>query len=404
MVNLKDIEDTRKKINEFIHHTPLIFSNSFSRLTGRDVYLKAENLQKTGSFKVRGAFRKLLGIKNARKIITASMGNHAQGIAFAAASLGFKAKIVMPITAPIIKSEATRAYGAEVVFYGRNYSDSLSYAVKQKGYIFIHSFDDPEIIQGQGTVGLEVTEDLKDMDTVVVPVGGGGLISGVAIAIKEKKPKVKVIGVQAEAAISAYLSFRKKKIVEHIPEPTIADGIAVGRAGEITMPIINRYVDDIVTVSEEAIARAILLFLERKKLIVEGAGATPLASMLEEKIKTKKGRVVLIVSGGNIDVNVLDRIILKGLSASGRIAILEIILSDTPGSLASLTDSIASRNANILNILHDRLSGDLPLGKTRVTIELETRGFKHIDEIVDFLSNKGFNVKSCMERAVAKPL
>ncbi|MDP3260481.1 MAG: threonine ammonia-lyase [Thermodesulfovibrionales bacterium] len=392
MVNLKDIQDALKNIQPFVHKTPLIHSNSFSRLINAEVYLKAENLQKTGSFKVRGAFNKLSGIKDG-KVIAASMGNHAQGVAFAANALGIHAKIVMPVTSPIVKQEATKSYGAEVVLHGETFSDALVHALSQKDYTFIHAFDDEKVIAGQGTVGIEITEDLRDIDIVIVPVGGGGLISGIASAVKALSPQTRIIGVQTESATSAYDSFKSKKISDKLPSPTLADGIAVGRIGEKTFDMMNKHVDEMLLVKEDSIAMAILLFLERKKLVVEGAGAVPLAALIENKDKFKGKKIVLVVSGGNIDFTLIDRIIHKGLVTSGRIGVFEVVVDDIPGSLHFITGIISSHKGNILNVVHDRLAGDLPVGKTKVVFTVEVKGREHLDEILSDLEIKGFGVR-----------
>ncbi|MEK7789309.1 MAG: threonine ammonia-lyase [Planctomycetota bacterium] len=392
MVNLKDIQDALKNIQPFIHKTPLIFSNSFSKLISAEVYLKAENLQKTGSFKVRGAFNKLTGIKDGR-VIAASMGNHAQGVAFAANALGIHAKIVMPVTSPIVKQEATKSYGAEVVLHGETFSDALSHALSQKDYTFIHAFDDEKVIAGQGTVGIEIAEDLKGIDFIIVPVGGGGLISGIASAVKALSPQTRIIGVQTESATSAYDSFKSKKISDKLPSPTLADGIAVGRIGEKTFDMMNKHVDEMLLVKEDSIAMAILLFLERKKLVVEGAGAVPLAALIENKDKFKGKKIVLVVSGGNIDFTLIDRIIHKGLVTSGRIGVFEVVVDDIPGSLHFITGIISSHKGNILNVVHDRLAGDLPVGKTKVVFTVEVKGREHLDEILSDLEIKGFGVR-----------
>ena len=392
MVNLKDIQDALKNIQPFVHKTPLIFSNSFSKLIGAEVYLKAENLQKTGSFKVRGAFNKLTGIKDG-KIIAASMGNHAQGVAFAANALGIHAKIVMPVTSPIVKQEATKSYGAEVVLHGETFSDALVHALSQKDYTFIHAFDDEKVIAGQGTIGIEIIEDLKDIDFVIIPVGGGGLISGIASAVKALSPQTMVIGVQTESATSAYDSFKNKKISDRTPLPTLADGIAVGRIGEKTFEMMNKYVDEVLLVKEDSIAMAILLFLERKKLVVEGAGAVPLAALIENKDKFEGKKIVLVVSGGNIDFTLIDRIIHKGLVTSGRIGVFEVVVDDIPGSLHYVTGVIASHRGNVLNVVHDRLAGDLSVGKTKVVFTVEVKGREHLDEILFELEAKGFGLR-----------
>jgi threonine dehydratase len=326
-------------------------------------------------------------------VIAASMGNHAQGVAFAAARLGKRAKIVMPVSAPIVKQEATSGYGAEVILYGDSFSEALDYALSHKDHEFIHAFDDDGIIAGQGTVGLEITDELRDADYVLVPVGGGGLVSGIAAALKSLSPGTRIIGVQAAAAPSAYVSFRDSKVLERTPHATIADGIAVGRVGERTFEIIRKYVDDMILVEEDDVAMSILLFLERKKLVVEGAGAVALAALLANKKTFEGKRVVLIVSGGNIDFTLIDRIIHKGLVTSGRIGVFEVTVDDVPGRLQSLAEIIAERRGNILNVVHDRLSPDLPVVKTRVIFTVETKGKGHLDEILSILREKGFELR-----------
>ena len=393
MIDLRDIRSAAETIRPFVHRTPLIYSSSFSRMTGSEVYLKAENLQKTGSFKVRGAFNRMASLRDG-KVIAASMGNHAQGVAYAAGRLGLHAKIVMPLTAPIVKEEATRGYGAEVVLHGESFREALEYALIQKDYLFIHAFEDEGVIAGQGTVGLEIVEDMKDVDVVLVPVGGGGLISGVSTAVKAVSPGTEVIGVQTASAPSAYVSFREKRINGKVPLSTIADGIAVGKVGGKALELMNRYVDDMCLVTEDSIAMAILLFLERKKLVVEGAGAVPLAALLEHGERLRGKKVVLVVSGGNIDFTLIDKIIHKGLVSSGRIGVLEVTVDDVPGSLHSLTGVIASARGNILNVVHDRISGDLPVNKTRVIFTIETRGEGQYEEIISRLAVKGFEVRA----------
>ena len=390
-IDLSAIRNATESISPYIHKTPLIYSNSFSKMFGAEVYIKAENLQKTGSFKVRGAFNKLMKLK-ADMVIAASMGNHAQGVAFAAAGLGMKAKIVMPLTASIVKQEATKGYGAEVVLHGETFGDALNYAILQKDYTFIHAFDDEDVIAGQGTIGLEIANELQGMDVVLVPVGGGGLISGISIAIKNLSPKTEVIGVQTVSATSAHDSYRLKEIVERIPHPTLADGIAVGRVGDKAFGVMQRYVDDIIKVSEESIAMSVLLFLERKKLVVEGAGAVPLAALIEQKERFKGKRMVLVVSGGNIDFTLIDRIIHKGLVSSGRIGVFKVIVDDVPGGLHKITGIIAAQRGNILNVVHDRLSQDVPIGKTLVIFTVETKGHGHFEEIISAIKESGFPI------------
>lgn len=388
-VTLSSIRKAREVVSPHIHRTPLVYSNSFRSLFGSEIWLKAENLQKTGSFKVRGAFNKLIGRKPQR-VVAASMGNHAQGVAYAAGSLGITAKIVMPRTASLVKQEATKGYGAEVILHGESFADALGYALSLKNHTFIHAFDDEDIITGQGTVGLELIEDLPAADAVLVPVGGGGLVAGVAVAVKSLSPKTEVIGVQTASAPSACKSFRAKRLTETPLHPTIADGIAVGRIGTKTFELIGRYVDDVITVSEESIARAVLLFLERKKLVVEGAGAVPLAALLEQGSRFLGKKVVLVVSGGNIDFTLIDRIIHKGMVLNGRIGVLNVVVNDIPGSLHRLTGIIADLGGNILHVVHDRLAEDVPIGKTLVVITLETRGQEHLRQIAGAIRSAGF--------------
>jgi threonine dehydratase len=391
-MDIRDIRKAAEVIGKFVHKTPLIYSNSFSAMTGAEVYLKAENLQKTGSFKVRGAFYKLNSPGN-EKVIAASMGNHAQGVAYAAARLGIHAKIVMPLSASIVKQEATKGYGAELVLHGESFQEAVQYARAQEGHAFIPAFDDEKIIAGQGTIGLEIFGELGAIDAIIVPVGGGGLISGIAVAAKELSPRTEIIGVQTASAASAYKSFRNKKIEESVPSSTLADGIAVGKVGDITFGIIEKYVDDMVLVDEDQIAKAMLLFLERKKLVVEGAGAAPLAALLTEKERFRGRKVVLVVSGGNIDFTLIDRIIHKGLLSSGRIGVFEVTVDDVPGQLHALTGTIAGLRGNIHTIVHDRLSPGLSAVQTKVVFTVESRGKEHLAEIISAIRAKGFAVR-----------
>jgi threonine dehydratase len=358
-------------------------------MTGAEVYIKAENLQKTGSFKVRGVFNKMIGLEH-NNVIAASMGNHAQAVAFAAKTLGFYAKIIMPVTVPIVKEEAAKGYGANVELHGENLHEALDYAMAQKDYAFIHPFDDNQIISGQATLGFEIMEDLKGIDVVLVPVGGGGLIAGTACAVKAFNRDTKVIGVQARSATSASMSFHERKIIPDWPRPTLADGIAVGKVGEKSFSVISELVDDIVTVDDETIAMAVLLFMERKKLVVEGAGAAPLAALLLNKDRFKGQRVVLVASGGNIDLTLVDRIVRKGLVTSGRISTFEVIVDDVPGSLHAPVGIIASHRANILDISHNRLREDMPIGKIPVAFTIETRSMESLNNILADITSAGF--------------
>jgi threonine dehydratase len=393
MIELADIQAARRSIQSFIHKTPLIHSNSLSMRSGAEVYLKLENLQKTGSFKVRGAFNKMTHVTGER-VIAASMGNHAQAVAFAAQRLGKRATIVMPTLVPIVKEEATKGYGAEVVLIGEQFSEALEFALAQKDHVFVHPYDDEDIIAGQGTIALEILEDLSDVDVVFAPVGGGGLIAGIATAMKALSPKTAVIGVQAESAPSAALSLNDKKIVEQMPRSTIADGIAINRVGERTFELIVRHVDEMMLVNENSIAQSILLFLERNKIVVEGAGAVPLAALMNAGERFQKKRVVLVLSGGNIDFTIIDRIIRKGLVTSGRIGVFEITIDDIAGSLNAVTGILAFHRANILDIVHNRLAANLPFGKARVIVSAEIRGKKHMERIFLDLAEKGYEART----------
>lgn len=389
MIELADIREARRRIAGYLHVTPLIPSRSLSELTGAEVHLKLENLQKTGSFKVRGAFSKLSRMGEDR-VAAASMGNHAQAVAFAATTLGKTSVIVMPETASLVKQEATKGYGAEVVLRGRTFSEALEHARSLRGAAFIHPFDDDDVIAGQGSIGLEVTEAIADVDAVLVPVGGGGLIAGIATAIKAVSPRTEVIGVQTESATSACRSFREKRSCTQEPGTTIADGIAVGRVGDRTLAVIERRVDDMLAVDEDVISRAILLFLERKKLVVEGAGAVPLAAMLANADRFRGKRVVLIVSGGNIDFTLVDRIILKGLATSGRTGTFSVVLDDIAGSLHAVTGVVAATGANVLSVHHDRTAADIPIGRTRVTFTVEVRGREHLAAVLHEMKHRGY--------------
>ncbi|MGB9628304.1 MAG: threonine ammonia-lyase [Thermodesulfobacteriota bacterium] len=391
----KEIEKARRRIQEAIMRTPVIFSDTLSHLTGKEIYIKLENLQKTGSFKIRGAFYKVASLNPSLRrkgVVAVSAGNHAQGVALASSLLGIHSTIVMPEGSSLAKQMATQSYGGEVVLYGQNMEEAIDYAkrLEQDGKVFIHPFDDEEVIAGQGTIGLEILEEVSDVEAILLPVGGGGLISGVATIVKKRKPGVKIIGVQSAHAPSAFLSLKRGRIVEVKTKPTLADGIAVGRIGEITFPIIQQKVDQLVTVDEEEIASAILLLIERKRVIAEGAGATPLAALLSKKLEMKARRIVLLISGGNIDVHLLDRILEKGLTQTGRMVRFEVLLRDIPGSLSRLTQLIAQLRANILHIIHERAARDIPIGFSKVIIVLETRSPDHIREIENRLKEKDY--------------
>ncbi|MCX8117583.1 MAG: threonine ammonia-lyase [Desulfobacterota bacterium] len=391
----KEIERAEEKVRKVVLRTPIIHSETLSKMTGKEVYLKLENLQKTGSFKIRGAYYKLSCLADSSRsnqVVAASAGNHAQGVAYASSLLGMHSTIVMPFGASLAKQVATKAYGGEVVLFGRDTDEALAHAreMAKAGRVLIHPFDDEEVIAGQGTIGLEILEDLPEVEGIVVPVGGGGLISGIATIVKERRPRVTVIGVQANHAPGAYRSLKRGKIIEAKVKPTLADGIAVGRIGEIAFPILQQKVDAMVLVSEEEIASAILLLMERKRIVAEGAGAATLAALLSHRARIKPRRVVLVISGGNIDLHLLDRILEKGLSRTGRMARFQVLLRDVPGALAELTGEIARHQANILHIVHERAARDIPIGFSKVILILETRGPQHIQELKRGLERKGY--------------
>lgn len=367
-------------------------------MTGGDVYLKCENLQKTGSFKVRGAYNKiakLAELGGVKSIVACSAGNHAQGCAFAASSKGMKATIVMPKTTPIAKIKATEGYGAKVELYGDYYDDSYNRALeieKTEGAAFIHPFDDEDVIAGQGTLGIEMMEEVPDLDYVIVPAGGGGLLSGVACAIKSINPDVRVIGVQAAGAPAIALSFKEKTHICTDVIYTIADGIAVKNPGNITMELINKYVDDVMTVSDGEIASAIIHLIERTKLVVEPAGATSLALLLSGKLNVKGKKVACLLSGGNIDVSTIGKIIDRGLVSRGRKIEFSIQLQDRPGMLEKVSHILAEQNANVISITYDRMSADLEFGETILHIGCEVGGREHSERVAKALTASGLRV------------
>ncbi|MGH7889105.1 MAG: threonine ammonia-lyase [Thermodesulfobacteriota bacterium] len=397
MVRLTDIKQAAKRLKDVVYKTPITYSYSLSEISGANVFLKLESLQRTGSFKIRGAYNKLCKLNGTdRRVIAASAGNHAQGVALAAKLLGMKANLVMPEGTPINKIVAVRHYGADVFLHGNTFDDAYAYArrlEKESGDLFVHAFDDPDVIAGQGTIGLEIIESLKDVESVIVPVGGGGLISGVSTAIKEKNPRIKIIGVQSKNAPSMSISLKKGTIVETGSGQTIADGIAIKKAGTLTFEIAKKYVDDIISVDDNEIEDALLLLTERKRIVVEGAGAAALAGLLKRKNKFRKRNVVILVSGGNIDINILAKIIERGLVKNGRFIRLIVDLPDIPGSLGQLTSLLGSLKANIVQISHDRFSRNLPINRAIVEISLETKGFEHQREVIMLLREKGYKTK-----------
>jgi threonine dehydratase len=368
-----------------------------SRMTGQNVFLKLENLQMTGSFKERGALNKIatLTAEQARRgVVAASAGNHAQGVAYHATRRGIRAVIVMPLTTPLVKVQATRGFGAEVVLYGANYDEACEEATrlcKAEGMTFIHPFDDPLVMAGQGTIGLELLEQVEGLEAVVIPIGGGGLIGGIACALKESRPSVRVVGVQAMKLPSMREAVAVGHPVTLPPGTTIADGIAVRRAGDVTFPMVEKYVDEIVTVDEDEIASAILTLLEREKTLAEGAGATALAALLQRRTSLPQGATTaVLVSGGNIDVTLLSRIIERGLVQDGRLIRLRIHLLDKPGALLELTGIIANHRVNIVDTLYNRAYYGVNLGDTTIDITMETRGPEQVAELLEALTGGGY--------------
>jgi len=398
MIEFSDVLQAANILKDRVIRTPLVYSPTFSRMAQAEVYLKLESLQMGGSFKVRGATYKLQS--NLKKIqpgvIAASVGNHAQGVALAACAAGVPATIIMPLWASISKQEATRAYGAEVRLMGKSLVESIDIGrrmAQETNRIFIHPYDDEEVIAGQGTVGLEILEDLPDTDLIIVPVGGGGLIAGIALAAKAIRPEARVVGVQAASCPSARKALKLGRPVEVDAEErgSIADAIMVTQVGEAPFPLLQKLVDEIVLVDEEQIASAILKLLERKRILAEGAAAAPLAALLGGSLQVAEGsRVVLVVSGGNVDSLLLERIIAAGLFREGRLIRFSVCLKDTPGSLAVLLELLADQEANVVHIRHARNEGGLAINYTRVDLELETRGFEHIKEIERAMDGAGY--------------
>lgn len=394
----EEISIARERMKGIVHITPLDYSKTFSTLSQNDVFLKLENMQKTGSFKVRGAYNKVFSLSDEelkKGVIAASAGNHAQGVAYASQNLNVPCTIVMPKGAPISKVQATMGYGAKVVQKGKNFDESLAYAIQlqeETKATFIHAFDDEAIIAGQGTVGLEIVEQLPDVDAIIVPIGGGGLIAGIALAVKEKNPNVKIYGVQAKACPSMKKSIINNKPIAVEAAPTMADGIAVGKPGTLTFDIVHKYVEDILLVDEMEIARTMLMLLERNKLMVEGSGAASLAALLYNKIPMTNKKVVPVLSGGNVDMNFISRIIERGLVESGRFATFAIIIKDKPGELQNLLAHISELDANVKTISQNHVGVDIFPGYAQIVVTLETKNKEHIELIQKTLINKGYDV------------
>ncbi len=396
MIGLTDIQAALGRIRDSIRVSPCTPSEAFSELTNNSIFLKLDNQQRTGAFKERGALNKLLTLSRQerdRGVIAASAGNHAQGVAYHAGRHGIRARILMPLPTPLTKVSATRAYGADVVLHGANYDEAYEKAVeqsRQERLTLIHAFDDDAVIAGQGTLGLEILQQHPDIEAIVAPIGGGGLIGGIACAVKETNPRVQVFGVQPAKIPSMKAAVAEGKLVTLNAAKTIADGIAVRRAGERTLPLVQKYVDDIVTVEEEEIANAILLLLEREKTLAEGAGAAAMAAVLNRKLPLAGKQVAVLVCGGNIDVTLLARIIERGLVKDGRLVRLRVHLPDYPGALHRLTGILAEHRANIVETAYDRAYHGVNLGDTAIDITMETRGPDHIAELLGALTAAGY--------------
>jgi threonine dehydratase len=396
MVTLPDIQAALGRIRDSIYLSPCARSEHFSQLTGNSIYLKLDNLQRTGAFKERGALNKLLTLtpeERRQGVIAASAGNHAQGLAYHAGRHGIRALILMPLTTPLIKVSATKSYGADVVLFGANYDEACEEAIRrgqQQHLTLVHPFDDDAVIAGQGTLGLEILQQHPDVDVIVSPIGGGGLIGGIACAVKETHAKVKIIGVQPARLPSMKAAVAEGKPVTLPAAATIADGIAVRRAGDRTLPLVQKYVDDIVTVDEEEIANAVLLLLEREKTLAEGAGAAALAALVNRKVQLEGKKIAALVCGGNIDVTLLARIMERGLVKDGRLVRLRVHLPDYPGALHKLTGILADHRANIVETSYDRAYYGVNLGDTAIDITMETRGPEHIAELLAALSSGGY--------------
>ena len=396
MLRLFNFMEARERLVTVLNKTRMINSDIFSEESGNYVYIKPENLQRTGSFKIRGAYNKMTKLDDEEKskgVIASSAGNHAQGVAYAAQKLGIKAVIVMPQHTPLIKVEATRKYGAEVVLYGEVYDDAYKKACelqKEKGYVFIHPFDDEDVIEGQGSIALEILEELPDTDIILVPLGGGGLISGVASAAKQMNPKIKIIGVEPEGAASATLSIEKGEVLELKETTTIADGTAVKRIGDLTFDYIGKYVDEIITVSDYELMESFLLLVEKHKIVAENSGILAIAGV--KKLEEKNKNVVSILSGGNIDVLTISSMISKGLVTRGRVFKFSVGLPDKPGQLVMVSKILADLNANVVKLDHNQFINLDRFHDVELQVTVETNGEEHIKKITEKLNENGFNI------------
>jgi threonine dehydratase len=399
MIDVDDLLTARDRVAEMARHTPLNHSYVFSEMTDAEVHLKLETFQRTGAFKIRGAANRIGTLSPDEReagVVTASAGNHAQGVSLAASRAGVDATIVMPEHAPVSKVKATRSYGGEVVLHGPGYEEAEARAreiERSEGRTYVHAFDDPEVMAGQGTLGLEIAEDLPEVDTVVVPIGGGGLIAGVATAI-EARTDARVIGVQARGAASAAKSLAKGKRQGTDSVETIADGIAVREVGERPFEVIKERVEEVVTVTDSEIAVALLYALEREKVLLEGAGVASLAAVLADAFDYEEGETVVpILCGGNIDMNTLTTVLMRGLVETGRYCKIRTVLKDRPGALLRLSELLADQRANVYGVRHDRTSRDIAMDDAEIELDLETRGEEHVAELLDTLEAEGYEVE-----------
>ena len=395
-MKLQDFTTAREHLQKVLLPTHLIYSPIFSEESGNQIYIKPENLQKTGAFKIRGAYNKINKLTEEEKkrgVIASSAGNHAQGVAYAARELGIKAVIVMPKTTPLIKVQSTKKYGAEVVLYGDVYDDAYQKAKEleaQEGYVFVHPFDDIDVLEGQGTIALEILEEMPDAEVIVVPIGGGGLISGIAAAAKMIKPDIKIIGVEPSGAASATEALKKNKVITLPEANTIADGTAVKRIGDLTFNCIKQYVDEVVTVDDYELTEAFLLLAEKHKIIAENSGILPLAAL--KKLSERGKKVVPVVSGGNIDVLMISSMIGKGLISRDRIFNFAVSIPDRPGELAKITHIIADVGANIVKLAHNQFKNLSRFRDKEVLITVETNGTDHVQALIDAFAAKGYEV------------
>lgn len=398
-LDLNKIKKAQENIKGIARRTPLFYSSTFSKLSGYEVYLKCENKQKTGAFKIRGAYNKIATLtqdEKKRGVIASSAGNHAQGVAYAATAFGIKSTIVMPITAPQAKVQATRRYGAEVIQFGEVYDECYGKALEiqaKTGATFVHPFNDEDVMAGQGTIGLEILEDLPDVDAILVPIGGGGLISGIAVGVKSINPKIKIIGVQADIIASTKASLEAGELITVPGVKSLADGISVKTPGDVTFRYIEKYVDEVVTVSEDEISYASFMLMERSKLIAEGAGAVPLAALLANKIKVNSNKVGVLISGGNIDIAMVSKIIERELIMQKRRLSFSVELQDKVGQLGGLINAIGKLGGNIVKIRQEQNWEEKGLECANVTIEIETESKEHSSDIINSLKKIGYKLE-----------